>query len=396
MTITSKLIGYIEQCGQRKFTGRLVIQDFEDLKWEILFFHGRCTGDRKGVHPYRRWHRQIDKYCPQIDKSLIKEDFTGWNCLDLKDLVTERKLERDESVFFVEGSLEEVVFDILLREVYLDRLGASLDYSLQEESSNVKEEIPVVLVKLEYLLPKPIQAVDRWLASEAGEITPNFAPTINSYEKLQEAVPAGAYNRLSTLVDGDRTLRDLGIQLEKEPFILLASLRGYIDRGLISVAPVPDLQPQVQGSLLRNAHLQVNSNSQRRKIVHVDDSPLDIQLMESILLSAGYEFISIQDPMRALSVAIKHQPEFIFLDLIMPVANGYEICSQFRRVSQFHETPIVILTASDGIVDRVRARMVKATAFVSKPIEEAKILAIIGRYLDRPDSVSLELNPLTS
>ena len=56
----------------------------------------------------------------------------------------------------------------------------------------------------------------------------------------------------------------------------------------------------------------------------------------------------------ALSECLEYKPDIIFLDLVMPVANGYEICSQLRRVNTFRDTPIIILTSNDGVLDRLR------------------------------------------
>lgn len=64
----------------------------------------------------------------------------------------------------------------------------------------------------------------------------------------------------------------------------------------------------------------------------------------------------------------------------MPVANGYELCSQIRKISVLKTTPIVILTGNDSIIDRVRAKVVGATHFICKPIDEAEILEVAQKY----------------
>ena len=65
----------------------------------------------------------------------------------------------------------------------------------------------------------------------------------------------------------------------------------------------------------------------------------------------------------------------------MPNTNGYEICSQLRKLSFFKNTPIVILTGNDGIIDRVRAKMVGSTDFLGKPAQTDKVLATIDKYV---------------
>jgi chemotaxis family two-component system response regulator PixG len=108
--------------------------------------------------------------------------------------------------------------------------------------------------------------------------------------------------------------------------------------------------------------------------------------MELILTKAGYQFLGIQDSVQVLPALLEHKPDLIFLDLVMPVANGYEVCSQIRRISLFKNTPVVILTGNDGIVDRVRAKMVGSTDFLGKPIEAERVLAVLRKYL--PTSTS--------
>ena len=123
-------------------------------------------------------------------------------------------------------------------------------------------------------------------------------------------------------------------------------------------------------------------------IACIDDSPQVCALMSDLLTAAGYRPLCIQDSTRALTTLLEHKPSLVFLDLIMPVANGYEICAQIRRIATFKDMPIVILTGNDGIIDRVRARVVGATDFLGKPIETGKIQAMLDKYLASPDSSS--------
>ncbi len=78
---------------------------------------------------------------------------------------------------------------------------------------------------------------------------------------------------------------------------------------------------------------------------------------------------------------LSRKPDLIFLDLIMPNTNGYEICAQLRTLSCFRHTPIIILTGNDGIVDRVRAKMVGSTDFITKPVQEYIVLEAINKYI---------------
>jgi|GEM_PF-3427623 len=118
-------------------------------------------------------------------------------------------------------------------------------------------------------------------------------------------------------------------------------------------------------------------------IVHIDDSPVEGKLMATILADLNCNFTQVNNAMTAVAALLKIKPDLVFLDLNMPIVNGYEICAQVRRVEAFKDIPIVILTANDGLVDRVRAKMVGATDFMSKPIEREKVSQIITKYLHK-------------
>ncbi|MBH8564869.1 response regulator [Nostoc sp. CENA67] len=113
----------------------------------------------------------------------------------------------------------------------------------------------------------------------------------------------------------------------------------------------------------------------------VDDSLTICRSLEEIISQQGYRFVGIQDSLTAVLKLIKSKPDFIFLDLLMPKVNGYEICSQIRKTPSLKDVPVVILTGKDGIVDRMRTKLVGATDFLGKPVEAEKVLNVLHKYL---------------
>ncbi len=118
-------------------------------------------------------------------------------------------------------------------------------------------------------------------------------------------------------------------------------------------------------------------------------------MLEQIMIPNGFRFIKIQDAVQALPILIEHKPDLIFLDLVMPVASGYEICAQLRRISLFANTPVIILTGSDGLLDRVRAKVVGSTDFITKPVAVDKVMAVVRKYVQAPSTPSSASNVQT-
>jgi chemotaxis family two-component system response regulator PixG len=116
----------------------------------------------------------------------------------------------------------------------------------------------------------------------------------------------------------------------------------------------------------------------------IDDSPQVAVEMKRILEPLGYEVLGITEPLQSVSTLLQRKPDLIFLDLVMPNTNGYELCTFLRKTTTFQEIPIVILTGRDGMIDRVRAKMAGSSDFLSKPPDAAKVLQILHKFLQIP------------
>jgi two-component system, chemotaxis family, response regulator PixG len=102
--------------------------------------------------------------------------------------------------------------------------------------------------------------------------------------------------------------------------------------------------------------------------------------MNTIINKAGHQFIGISEPIQAIPQLIQAKPSLIFIDLAMPIINGYELCNQIKKVSQLKETPVVMLTGKDCMSERVKAKVNGIVDFIGKPIVEDKIMNAIEKY----------------
>ena len=155
------------------------------------------------------------------------------------------------------------------------------------------------------------------------------------------------------------------------------SFLPHIDAGRLRLVDLPDFVSPIDRS-----KYPFGPSNPAPLVMCIDDSPFVCDRLEQIFREVGYQFISVLDSMKAIPVAISKKPQLIFLDLVMPNANGYEICSRLRKVATFRDTPIVILTGNDGVIDRVRAKVVGATDFLTKPVQSELVLEVAQKYLN--------------
>ncbi|WP_226589873.1 response regulator [Microseira wollei] len=116
-------------------------------------------------------------------------------------------------------------------------------------------------------------------------------------------------------------------------------------------------------------------------IACIDDNPSVLKTINLFLDAENYSVVMIDNPLKALMQIIRYKPDLILLDITMPNIDGYELCSLLRRHSLFKKTPIIMVTGNSGLLDRARAKLVRATDYLTKPFTKSDLLKIVQKYL---------------
>jgi two-component system, chemotaxis family, response regulator PixG len=371
-----QLLVRLQAIKNSQLTGTYTLYPTVGQPWKLFFLLGRLTWCSGGEHRFRRWYRCLRQSCPDLDpRSIRLRDQTNleeWEYHAIAILVARQQISREQGVSIIQQAMIEVNFDILQSFEGNNRLMGAFATSTADEAIE-----PLSLLDPEQTLNQAQKLWDSWFSAGFAAISPNLAPVLKQPETLEKQLSGNTYLSLKSIVNGNLSLRDLAIQMKQDLLIITRSFSPYFQQGMMGLQTMADLpEPNYQ---LTELNVTVSAN--QPLIICIDDS-LDVcNTMSAVLTQAGYRFISIHDAFQALPTLLAQKPSFIFLDLVMPIASGYEICSQIRRVSAFKDVPVVILTGNDGIIDRVRAKMVGASDFLSKPIDSDKILTTIRRYL---------------
>jgi twitching motility two-component system response regulator PilG len=118
----------------------------------------------------------------------------------------------------------------------------------------------------------------------------------------------------------------------------------------------------------------------RPLIACIDDSKTMRAILRSILEPAGYQVLEIKSATQATSMLAEVQPSVILMDISMPEMDGYELCSHIKR-SALKDVPVVMLTGREGVIDRVRARFVGATDYVTKPFDPDYLVNLVQQLI---------------
>lgn len=378
----SKKAKIIETFQKVQFSGQLVwIAPNTGKKWNFYFCLGRVVYATGGTHPVRRWARHLATYCPQIRIDIAKLQHEVWKlnpdtftiCWEYHLLnlwLEQQRISQNQIERTIQSILEEVLFDL--------SQNTDLTHQVKEDRSISK---PLAWVDEKQAIAD-VQKL--WQALWTDKMTGysfDKAPIIKQRNQLKACTSEKVYQVLNQLLDGENTLRDLAVKMKRDVVPVTRLLLPYLKSGLVELIDIPDLPSPVY---CRVPDLPSKpTNPTKPLIACVDDSVSVCQTLENLLTAAGYRFISINDGLRALTSLLSCKPDLIFLDVMMPNTNGYEICSQLRKAPSFRTTPIVILTGNDGIVDQVRARLVGASDFLNKPVDAGRVLSVISKHLSQ-------------
>ncbi|GMR17278.1 MAG: twitching motility response regulator PilG [Gammaproteobacteria bacterium] len=118
------------------------------------------------------------------------------------------------------------------------------------------------------------------------------------------------------------------------------------------------------------------------KILVVDDSKTIRRTAETLLSKEGCQVYTAIDGFDALSKIADHQPDLIFVDIMMPRLDGYQTCSLIKHNKVFRNTPVIMLSSKDGLFDRARGRIVGAEQYLTKPFTKDELLGAISSQVE--------------
>lgn len=117
------------------------------------------------------------------------------------------------------------------------------------------------------------------------------------------------------------------------------------------------------------------------KILVIDDSKTIRRTAETLLSKEGCQVFTAIDGFDALSKIADHQPDLIFVDIMMPRLDGYETCSLIKHNKTFRDIPVIMLSSKDGLFDRARGRIVGSEQYLTKPFTKDELLGAITNHI---------------
>jgi len=116
------------------------------------------------------------------------------------------------------------------------------------------------------------------------------------------------------------------------------------------------------------------------RVLVIDDSNTIRRSAELFLSQAGCEVIVAEDGFDALVKVTDHEPQIIFVDIMMPRLDGYQTCSLIKHNKSLRSIPVIMLSSKDGVFDKARGRMVGSDDYLTKPFTKDQLLQAVAHF----------------
>jgi two-component system, chemotaxis family, response regulator PixG len=387
ITVMTKLFQDLKRVQMMRLSGKLVLQIPHPNQatmntWDIYFYMGRIVGATGGMHRNRRWFRAIKQFCPTLMTQEWVQRTTAviaasdedecWEIQSVDRAVQAGVANADQAKAIVSNYIQEVFFSII-DQPHINCQWVVLPNLPQQF---VWLDVDQVVENASVLCKQWRKTISQYLSAWQFEVSPDLAPIVKQSSKLQSIVSPGVYQGLTKVLTGQNTLWDVALMMKKPFITVVNSLIPFVQDDVIGLSEIPDIVfPGLKSPAV------VKPKEVKGLIACIDDSPVIGKELEVILTPLGYEVFSILDPLQSLTILLQKKPKLIFLDLVMPNTNGYELCSFLRKSPLFKELPIVMLTGHDGVIDRLRAKVAGSTDFLSKPPEPARVVQVVEKFI---------------
>jgi twitching motility two-component system response regulator PilG len=117
------------------------------------------------------------------------------------------------------------------------------------------------------------------------------------------------------------------------------------------------------------------------KILVADDSRTARKCISRVLIDHGYLVVEAGSGFEALGQLEIESPDLLILDLMMPGIDGYQVIEKIKKWPRFSNLPVLMLTARDSLLDRLRGRLSQSYEYLTKPMDGEALLEVVDRHL---------------
>lgn len=236
------------------------------------------------------------------------------------------------------------------------------------------------------------QRRQKWL-SYATKVPSMDAIPVVTPNQLKQIDSPQVKEHFKKSVNGSNTLVDIAESMGKDPLSIAKSYFTWANKGWVSVLAIPpdratnEEASKSSNSLTQTKEKTVNSvpasspdNPNLPTVLSVDDSSI-VQVTIKRALKDRYNVLLADRATKALEILERHSVDLMLLDLTMPDIDGLEFCRIVRQIPEFRELPIVMVTARDGLVNKMKGHIAGTSKYLTKPFSPEQLRETVEQLI---------------
>lgn len=137
--------------------------------------------------------------------------------------------------------------------------------------------------------------------------------------------------------------------------------------------------------------MEENLEKETKKVLVVDDEQAIIDVLVYNLKKEGYETLEATDGVTAVNIALEQKPDLMLLDIMLPKMDGLTVC---KRVKNYLNIPILMLTAKDAEIDKIVGLELGADDYITKPFSVRELMARVKANLRKNEISNVKKEPI--
>ena len=210
----------------------------------------------------------------------------------------------------------------------------------------------------------------------------NAIPQIDS-KNFRKITDRRIKEHLKQYADGKKTLIDIAEATGKDPLIIAKFYSNWVNSGFVTFQPavaIDDNQTITTPDRVPDVIEATNNSGSLATILSVDDSPI-IQVSIKRALRGSYNVLLASNATDALDILNQQSVQLLLLDLTMPDVDGLDFCRTIRKIPKFQDLPIIMVTARDGLIDRMKGQIAGTNKYLTKPFKSEELQAMVDKYV---------------
>lgn len=252
-------------------------------------------------------------------------------------------------------------------------------------NSNVNNLRPIVGLDIEKFLYKIVIRRKQWKKNVATIPSLEYHVQCNLESPQWQNLSPEEKTKIQNLTSYGNTLAEIRYKLGEDSLKIAQIFGKLVEQKLVLIGAERTDLPAKVGSL----GTQDTFKPVKPQVVIIDDSPVLLKQLSSVVKALGYEVKCCDDALKAVDILLECEPRTIFVDINMPKLSGFQLIKQIRSQPKLASIPLVILTAEKTMMNQQRAKWSKST-FLSKPLTSDDK----GRFISELQAILHSLAPI--